>query len=325
MTCTIPIIVSAISFALGVATASAQTPAYPSKPVRVIVSFAAGSAADVAGRMITSKLSDAFGQQFVVENRAGAAGNIGAEVVARAAPDGYTLLIVAAGITVNQSLFKKINYNLERDFDPVGQFSSVPQVLVVNSSLPVKSVKELIALAKTRPGQMFYASSGTGASVHIVTELFKMRAGGLNIVHVPYNSMPQAVTELVTGRVSMLFTSMGSVRPFIESGRLRVLAITSAKRSVLTPELPTIAESGLTGFETSSWHGMLAPAGTSRDIITRLNSELANIIRMPDIRERFAKMGLEPITNTPEEFAAYIKAEIAKWGEAVKASGATID
>ncbi|MBI4189163.1 MAG: tripartite tricarboxylate transporter substrate binding protein [Betaproteobacteria bacterium] len=322
---TIRSIVSAIGFALGVSAASAQAPAYPSKQVRVIVSLAAGSAADIVTRIVTPKLSDAFGQQFFVENRMGAGGNIGAEAAARSAPDGYTLLIVAAGITVNQTLFSKLNYNLEKDLEPVGLIASAPFVLAVHPSLPVKSVKELIALARARPGQLLFASTGTGSSTHLAAEIFKMRAGGLNMVHVPYKGSPQAVTDLMAGQVSILFAATTTIMPHVKSGRLRALAITSDKRSVAAPGLPTITESDLPGFVAGTWHGMLAPAGISRDIVARLNRELANIIRMPDIRERFASIGVDPITNTPEEFAAYIKAEIAKWGEAVKVSGARVD
>ncbi len=316
-------IVFAIGLTLGVSAVCAQTPAYPSKPIRIIVSLAAGSSADIVTRIITPKLSEAFGQQFIVDNRVGFSGNVGAETAARSAPDGYTLLIVYAGNAISQT-FAKLGYNLEKDFEPVGQIASLPLALVVHPSLPVKSVKELITFTKARPRQLYYASPGNGSLPHLTAELFKVQ-GEIDIVHVPYKSPPQAVTELVGGQTAMMFAAPLSVLPHANSGRLRMLAISSAKRSAVAPELPTIAESGLAGFDVSQWYGVLAPAGTSRDIIARLNRELANIIRMPDIRERLANGGVDPITTTPGEFAAYIKAEIAKWAKAIKASGAQAD
>lgn len=316
-------IVFAIGCALGVSAAGAQTPAYPSKPVRVIVSLAAGSSADLVTRLITPKLSESFGQQFIVDNRVGFSGNIGAEMAARSPADGYTLLIAYSGNAISQS-FAKLSYNLEKDFEPIGLIGSLPLALAVHPSLQVKSVKELITLAKARPRQLYYASPGNGSLPHLAAELFKVQSG-TEIIHVPYKGTTQAVTDLIGGQTAMMFAAPLSVLPHANTGRLRVLAVSSAKRSAVTPDLPTMSESGLAGFDVSQWYGVLAPAGISRDIVTRLNRELANIIRMPDVRENLTNGGVDPIAATPGEFAAHIKSEIVKWAKAVKASGAQAD
>ncbi|MCW5604420.1 MAG: tripartite tricarboxylate transporter substrate binding protein [Burkholderiales bacterium] len=317
-------IVFMIGFALGVSAASAQTPPYPSKPVRVIMPLAAGSGADVVTRMITPKLGEALGQQFIVDNRVGFSGNIGAEMAARSAPDGYTLLIAFAGNAISQTFFSKLGYNLEKDLDAVGLIGSLPLVLVVHPSLPVKSIKELITFAKARPRELYYASPGNGSLPHLTAELFKEQ-GGMDVVHVPYKSTTQAISELIGGQTAMTFAATLSALPHHRSGRLRVLAISTAKRSAVVPDLPTIAESGLKGFDVGQWYGMLAPSGTPRDIVARLNKDLTNIIRMPDINEGLVKRGVDPITSTPEEFAAYVRAEVVKWAKVVKASGARAD
>jgi tripartite-type tricarboxylate transporter receptor subunit TctC len=315
-------IVFAIGAALGIVVTNtqAQTSVYPSKPVRVIVPAAAGSSADIVTRIMTPKLGEAYAQQFIVDNRVGFSGNIGAEAAARSAPDGYTLFIAYAGTAISQS-FAKISYNLEKDFEPVAQIASLPLALVVHPSLPVKGVREFIILTKARPRQLYYASPGNGSLPHLTAELFKMQSE-IDIIHVPYKSTPQAVTDLIGGQTAMMFAAPLTVLPHSKSGRLRMLAISSARRSAVVPELPTIAESGLAGFDVSQWYGVLTPAATPRDIIGRLNSELANIIRMPDIRDKLASGGVDPVTTTPAAFAAYIKSEIAKWAKAVKASGA---
>jgi tripartite-type tricarboxylate transporter receptor subunit TctC len=292
---------AAIVLALGVSAADAQT-AYPSRPVRVIVSLPAGSAIDVVARIVTPKLSEVYGQQFIVDNRAGATGNIAAELTARSAPDGQTLLIVHGGIAINQTLFPKLNYNLEKDFAPVGLFAEVPQVLTVHPSLPVSNVKELIAFLKQKPRQFQYGSNGNGSTPHLTMELFKMQAE-VDVTHVPYKGTPQALADEITGRIGMTFFSMLSVQAHVQAGRLRALAITSAKRSPAAPDLPTFVESGLPGLVVNTWYGMLAPAGTPRNIVASLNRELMNVIRAPDVSERLASQSVNTVTSTPDEFA----------------------
>ena len=308
--------------ALAIAHANAQS--YPTKPVRVIVPFPPGSGVDIVTRLVTPKLADGLGQQFVADNRAGAAGNIGAEVAARAAPDGYTLLMAAASIAISQTLYRKLNYNLEKDFEPVALVASAPFVLVVHPSLPAGNVKGLVALAKAKPGELTYASTGNGSTPHLTTEIFKLQAG-INLVHVPYKGTPPAVTDLIAGQVTMMFANTLSVLPHVNTGRLRALAISSGKRSAAAPELPTVAESGMPGFDTSTWFGMLAPAGTSKDVVARLSGELRKIVQLPDIRKQLISQGADPVGTTAEQFGAHLRAEIAKWGKAVKASGARVD
>jgi tripartite-type tricarboxylate transporter receptor subunit TctC len=318
----IPRIASAIGLALCASVAAAQ--AYPAKAVRIVVPFPPGAGADIVTRLFTPRLTEATAQQFIVDNRAGAAGNIGAEAVARATPDGYTLLTAPASIAISQTLYKKPSFDLARDFEPIALLASAPFVLVVHPSLPVKSVKELIALARTRPGQLNFASTGNGSSPHLTTEMFKMRVG-IDIVHVPYKGTPPAVTDLIAGQVSMMFANTLSVLPQVKAGRLRALAITSAKRSTAAPELPTVAESGLPGFESGTWFALLAPAGTAREIVTRLNAEATKAGQAPDLRERLAAQGAEALGGTPEQVGTFIKSEIAKWGKVVRDSGARAD
>ncbi len=308
----------------GVAQAHAQAPAYPAKPVKVIVALAAGSGADIVTRIFTAKLGEILGQQFIVENRGGAGGNIGVEAGARSPSDGYTLLAIAAGQVINTALYPKLNYNLEKDFDAVGLVAAAPLILVVHPSLPVKSVKEFIAFAKARPGKLHYASSGNGSSPHLAAEMFKMHAG-VDIVHVPYRGSPQAVTDLIAGETSMVLLAPSSVLPYVQSGRLRALAVASARRSITAPGLPTMAEAGLPGFEAGTWTAFLSPAGTSPDIVTRVNRELVAIARLPEVRDRLATQGFDARTTTPAEFAAYLRTEIAKWAKVVKATGVRVD
>ena len=304
--------------------AYAQAPAYPAKPVKVIVALAAGSGADIVTRIFTAKLGETLGQQFIVENRGGAGGNIGVEAGARSPADGYTLLAIAAGQVINTALYPKLNYNLEKDFDAVGLMAAAPLILVVHPSLPVKSVKELIAFAKAQPGKLYYASSGNGSSPHLAAEMFKMQAG-VDIVHVPYRGSPQAVTDLIAGETSMVLLAPSSVMPYVQSGRLRALAVAGARRSVTAPGLPTMAEAGLPGYEAGTWTALLSPAGTPPDIVTRVNRELVAIARLPDVRDRLAAQGFDARALTPAEFAAYLRAEIAKWAKVVKATGVRID
>ena len=306
----------------GPRTASAQS--YPAKAVRIVVPFPPGAGADIVTRLIAAKLGSAFGQQFVVDNRAGAAGHIGAEVAAHAAPDGYTLLSTPASIVISRSLYPKLNYDIEKDLDPVVLIASAPFVLVVHPSLPARNVRELIALARAKPGELYYASTGNGGTPHLATEIFKMQAK-IDIVHVPYKGTPPAVTDLLSGQVQLMFANTLSVLPHVRSGRLRALAISSIKRSAAAPELPTVAESGMPGFDVSTWFGMLAPRGTPKEIIDRLDGEVRKIVQMADIRARLISQGADPIGSTPEEFRAYLKSELVKWEKAVKAVGVRIE
>lgn len=304
--------------------ARAQTTAYPVKPVKVIVALAAGSGADIVTRIFTARLSENLSQPFVIENRGGAGGNIAVEAGARMAPDGYNLLALSAGQVINTALYPKLNYNLEKDFDAVGLMAAAPLILVVHPSLPVKTVTELIAFAKARPGKLYYGSSGNGSSPHLSAEMFKLQAG-IGIVHVPYRGSPQAVTDLIAGEISLVLLAPSSVMPYVQSGRLRALAVASARRSVTAPGLPTIAESGLPGYEAGTWTAFVSPAGTSPDIVARINRELAAIARLPEVRDRLAAQGFDVRSTTPSEFAAYLRAEIAKWAKVVKATGVRVD
>jgi len=314
--------VFAIGFAFFAAIAGAQS--YPSKPVRVIVPFPPGAGVDIVTRIFTPKLAEALGQQFIVDNRSGAAGHIGAEVAARTSPDGYTLLLTPGSIVISQTLYPKLTYNIERDFEPITPVAAAPFVLVVHPSLPVRNVRELIALAKTKPGQLYYASTGNGGTPHLAMEVFRMQAN-INVVHVPYKGTPPAVTDVIAGQVTMMFANTLSVLPLVKSGRLRALAVSSARRSAAAPELPTVGESGVPGFDATTWFGLLAPAGTPKEIVARLNGEARKIGQMPGIRDLLISQGADPLGTTPEEFRAFVKAELVKWAKAVQAAGVRVE
>jgi tripartite-type tricarboxylate transporter receptor subunit TctC len=303
------------SFALS---SHAQT--YPVKPVRLVSPYPPGSSADFNSRLYAPKLSEALGQQFIVDNRPGAAGNIGAETVARAAPDGYTLLTAPAALTTSVSLYRNLGFDIVRDFEPISMLTTSSQVLAVRAALPVKSVKELIALAKSRPGELSYASTGTGGSGHLTMELFRLQAG-IDVLHVPYKGSSTAVPDLIGGQVDMMFSSTIALLPHMKSGRVRALGITSAKRNPALPDTPTIAESGLPGFEVLGWSALLAPAKTPRGIVTLLSSTIAKIGQMPEIVERFAAQGAAPHTTTPDQTRSIIQGEVVKWRKLIKAAG----
>ena len=312
-------VIVALSLALAPALAFAQT--YPAKTVRMIVGFSPGGSTDVTARIIAQKLTDAWKQQVLVDNRPGAGGNIGAEVVAKSPPDGYTLLVATTGVmAINHKLYRSLAYDAIRDFAPVTQFGSLPLILVVHPSLPAKSVKDLIAIAKSKPGQLSYASSGVGGATHMVAEVFRMMAG-VDIVHIPYKGSGQAMVDVISGQVPIAFDQITSSYPHVESGKLRVLGITSAKRFPSLPNVPTIAESGVKGYEADSWNGLAAPAATPKEVVSRVQTEVARVLRMPDIKERFLKDGIEPVGSTPEQFAAHIRSERAKWEKAVDRAG----
>ena len=304
---------------------TAYSQPYPARSVRIIVTFPAGGTSDILTRILGQKLSESFGQQVVVDNRAGGSGIIATELAARAAPDGYTLIMGYVGThAINPALFAKLSYDPVKDFSPISLVAVAPNILVIHPSLPVRSTKELIALAKTKPAQLYFSSAGNGSAPHLAGVLFATMAG-VNIVHVPYKGAPQATQDLIAGQVQMQFPTIPVVLPFIKSERLRAVAVTSLKRSPALPELPTIAESGILGYEAVSWYGVLGPAGLPRDVIAKLNTEIGRILRLTDIKDSYATQGAEAEPGTPEQFAGLIKSEIQKWGKVVRDSGAKID
>jgi tripartite-type tricarboxylate transporter receptor subunit TctC len=310
---------------LHAAPAPAQAPAYPTKPVRLVVPFPAGGTTDILARAVAQKLSEAWGQSVVVDNRPGAGGNIGSELVAKAAPDGYTLLMGTVGThAINPSLYAKMPYDHVKDFTPVILVAGVPNVLVVNPAVPAQTVAELIAYAKANPGKLNFASSGSGTSIHLSGELFKVLTG-VQITHVPYKGSSPALTDLVGGQVQMMFDNLPSSLQFIKGNRLRALAVTSTTRAAALPDVPTMVEAGVPGFEASSWFGVLAPAGTPREVVARINAEVAKWLATPDAREKMSAQGAIAAGGTPEDFARHIGAETAKWAKVVKDSGAKVD
>jgi len=293
---------------------------YPSKTIRLVVPFAPGGGSDIVARLLSPKMTEALGQTVVVDNRAGASANLGAAMVAKAAPDGYTLLLANANYTINPSLFKSLPFDPVREFAPVALLANVTNVLAIHPSIPAKSVKELISFAKAHPGQLNFASPGNGTSSHLAGELFRQVAK-IEVVHIPYKGATPAITDLIAGQVSFTMASVLSVLPYAKQGRLRMLAVTTAKRSGALPDIPTISEAGLPGFEVSNWYGILAPGGTPRPTVDRLNSELARIARVPDLAEKLAAQGADPATGTPEEFERFIQAELKKWSAVVRSAG----
>ena len=302
-------------------TALAQTP-WPAKQIRMVIPFPPGGPTDILGRIVAQQLSINLGQPVVVENKPGASGMIGAEQVAKSPPDGYTLLVNASIHVINPSLYKKPPYDAIRDFVPVSLIADVPLVLVAAPSLGLSTVADVIAAAKAKP--INFASSGNAAAPHLAGEAFKI-ATGVPMQHVPYKGSGPALTDVMGGQTELMFDSMPSSIGHIKAGKLRAIAVTTAKRTAALPDVPTIAESGIAGFDISTWYGVWAPAGTPKEIVARVSSEIAKIVRMPQVRERLEGLGATAVGNTPEEFAAYTQSELAKWGKIVKASGATVD
>ena len=314
--------VGAVTTVLVYAPAAAQN--YPVKPVRFLVGFAPGGGTDIMARAVAQKLTEVLGQQVVVENRPGANGNIAGEAVARAPADGYTILMIAVSHSVNVSLYRKMSYDPIKDFSAVIAVGSVPLILSVHPSLPVKSVKELMALARSKPGALTFSSGGSGSPEHVSGELFKQLTG-IQITHVPYKGSGASLVDLVAGQISMGFNTMPSVINYIKGGRLRPLANTDRKRSAVLPEVPTMIEAGVPGFELTSWYGVIAPVGTPKEIVSRLNAEIAKILEMKDIRERLASLGAQPMGGTPEQFDAHIRAEAVKFAKVVKEANLQVD
>ncbi len=298
--------------------------AYPTKAIRIIVPQSPGASTDLTARLLGQKLSAALGQSVVVDNRPGAGSIIGTDLVAKATPDGYTLLVVASSITLNPTLHKNLPFDPIRDLAPITQLSAFPNVLTVHPAVPVKTVKDLIALAKAKPGGLNYGSSGSATGTHLSAELFKYMTG-IEMVHIPYKGGGPAVQALLGGQVQLNFATIVSVLPFVRTGKLRAVAVTTAKRSPSAPEVPTIAESGVPGYDHGPWNGFLAPAKTPRAVIARLNEETARILHQPETKAIFLSEGAEPIGNKPEEFGAIIRDETAKWAKVIKAAGIRAD
>jgi len=298
--------------------------AYPTRPVRIVVGFPPGGTSDILARTIASRLAEPLGQAVVVENRAGAGGNIGAEGVAKAAPDGYTLLMGTTSQAISQSLYKKLNYDLLKDFAPITQAVNYSNLLVVHASAGVSNVAELLALARAKPGVLNYGTAGNGTPPHMTGELFKSYTG-VNILHVPYKGGAPAIIDLVAGQIPMMFDNVPPLLPHVRSGRVRALANTSLTRLSVLPDVPTLHESGLKGFDAVGWNGLLAPAGTPREIVSRLHTEVAKILRSADVRDQLTSQGADIVGNSPDEFTAWISNEVTKWAGVVRTSGAKLD
>jgi len=309
---------------LAAASGHGYAQAYPSKPIRLIVPFAPGGNADILARVVGQKLGETLRQQVLIDNRAGANGIIGSDVAAKSPADGYTLLFVASGHAINPALYSKVPFDAVRDFAPIGRVSTTPMVLAVTNALPAKTVKEMVALARARPGVMSYASQGNGSPGHLSGVLLNTLAG-IKVVHVPYKSTAQALIDLSSGEVQVMYPSLTSVLPHVKAGKLRALAITSSRRSQLAPALVTMDEAGIKGYEAGIWNGILAPAGTPESIVSMLNTALVGLLQARDVQDRIAGLGADVQSSTPAAFAAFIADEIRKWGKLVRDSGARLD
>jgi tripartite-type tricarboxylate transporter receptor subunit TctC len=303
---------------------TAQAQAWPTRPVKLVVPYPPGGPTDIVARVVAQHLSDQTGQTFVIENKAGAGGNLGAEAVARSPADGYTLLVATTAHAINMAMFKNLSYDVQRDFVPVSLLTQGPLVLVANPAFPGKTVGEVIAQARAKPGQLNYASSGNGQSTHLSAELFNSMSG-VKMNHVPYKGSAPALTDVIAGQVPLMFDTMLSAMPFVKAGKLKAIAVTSPQRSPVAPEVPTVAESGLPGYEVFAWNGLLAPAGTPPAVITRLGEEMKKALNLPEVKEKFALQGFAATHTTPEATAAFVRAEVDKWARAVKLSGASLD
>lgn len=297
---------------------------FPVKPVRIVVGFPPGGATDVVARTISQKLGDALGQPVVVDNRAGAASNIGAALVANAPKDGHTLFMGTVSTSINPSLYTKLQYDALRDFVPVSQVTSTPFLFVAHPSLPARSVKEFIALARSRPGELSYGSAGSGSGGHLFVEMFGSMAR-VKLLHVPYKGAAPATTATLSGETIFMFDNIVTTLPLSRAGRLRALAVTTATRSAAAPEMPTIAEAGVPGYDANAWFGIFAPAGTPQPVVNRLNAEIVKIVKLPETRDRFLALGAEPLGSTADQFGAFFRNEVAKWAKVVKESGARVD
>ena len=314
----------AATLTCGATPALAADTAFPTRPVRLVVGYAAGGATDVLARLVAQKMGEALGQPMVVENRAGANSNVGAEVVAKATPDGYTLYVYTIANTINATLYDKLGYDPAKDFELVGMIARIPNVLVVNPGLPVKTVADYVKLAKASPNGVTFASSGSGSSIHLSGEIFRTRSGA-NMLHVPYKGSAPAVTDLMGGQVQSMFDNTPSALPHVKSGKLRAIAVTSAQRMPLLPDVPTVAESGYPGFDVQSWFAISAPAGTPRPVVDRLNAALNKALGNADVRERMRDLAATPEPGTPEQCRAFAMSEIKRWHDVVQQSGARVN
>ncbi len=315
---------SIAGLALAALAGAAASQDYPHKTIRMIVPFAAGGPTDVIARTIAQKLTESWGQPVVIDNRGGAGGNLGTDIAAKAAPDGYTVVMVIVGHAINASLYSKLPYDPVKDFAPVSPTGAATIVLVAHPSLQAKTVKELTALGKSKPGKINWGSPGTGTPHHLAGEMFKTLTG-IDMVHIPYKGAAPAIVDVLGGQVSLAFVSLPAALPHIRAGKLTALGTSGPQRSAVAPDVPTIAEAGFPGYELENWYGLLAPAGTPRTVVTKLNGEIVKILQAPDVKERLNSQGFEIRTSTPEQFAAYLKSEIVKWAKIVKDSGAKVD
>jgi tripartite-type tricarboxylate transporter receptor subunit TctC len=313
--------VALLALLSAIASAGAHAQAYPVKPVRLVVPFAPGGGTDIIARLLAQQLGDALGQPVVADNRGGAGSTLGTEIVAKAPADGYTLLLGNISLAFNAELYKKLSYSAIRDLAPISLVAVQPNIIVIHPSLPAKTVKEFIAVARANPGKYTYASAGTGSGTHLAGELLKMLAG-IDLVHVPYKGTGPALNDLIGGQVQMMVSTFASALPHTKSGRLRALAVTSAKRSGAAPDVPTLIEAGVPDFEYSTWYGLLAPAGTRRDIVDKLNAAVLKVVARDELKQRFEGQGVEALSSSPAEFSKYLASETQKWGKVVKATGA---
>ncbi len=311
----------ALLLVLGNSSSAVAQPAYPAKPFRLIVPFPPGGGNDIVGRIVAQRLGESFGQQVIVDNRGGAGGTLGTDLAARAAPDGYTMLINNISLAVNATLHPRLPYDTLKDLAPITLVGRQPNLLVVHPSMPSKSVREFLALARAKPRQINYGSGGVGTAGHLATELLMMMTG-IELVHVPYKGLGPALTDLMGGHVQAAVSTLASALPQIRAGKLRALAVTTARRSSFFPAVPTLDEAGISGYEFSTWYGLLVPAATPRAVIERLNRETGKVLGSAALREQFVSQGLEPAASSPEEFGAYLRSEVAKWAKVVKQSGA---
>ena len=314
------VIVGTCAIATALVSAAAMAASFPERPVRFVVASSPGGALDVLARLTGPRLTEKWGQPVVVDNRAGAGGVIGTEIISSSNPDGYNILVIAQGFTANPFLYKKLPYRTPQDFAPITILATGPNVLVVHPSVNVNSVKELVALAKSQPGKLNYATSGVGAASHLSVEMFK-RMSGVDMVHIPYKGAGAATAAVVGGQVQMLFTSTGAAMPHIRSGRLKALGVTTAKRSAVLPEVPTIAETGFPGFQVDGWYALIAPVGTPKAVVDKIYRDIADVLKNPDVATRIQSFGLEPNGLSPHEFSGYIRAELKKWGKVIKEAG----
>ena len=315
----------ALTMMLGMATLNAHAQTYPTKPVRFIVPFPPGGPTDIMGRLAAQRLTEAWGVQVVADNRAGAGGNIGSELCAKSPPDGYTICMMTVAQSISPSIYPKLGFDPLKDFAPVTLMATLPSLLMVHPSLPVKNVKELVALAKAKPATLTYASTGNGTSPHMLMEMFKWMAGGINLVHVPYKGASPAMIDQISGQIDVAFSTAIAALPFVQQGKVRAIAVSTKDRFAPLPDLPTVEQGGIKGYDGSSWQGVVMPANTPRDMIAKANAELVKMLKSPDMKEKILLQGGIAIGNSPDEFAAYMKSEIDKWAKVAKAANVRVE